>query len=89
MQMGLQVGPAFYAFSRPPFAARLRAAEPLSIAVLVRHLPETADNISHGSIIIFIITVRKNTGSQVAPAREIDDSQKKSPKRTSIGLQES
>ena len=28
--MGLQVGLAFFAVSRPPFAARLRAAEPLS-----------------------------------------------------------
>jgi hypothetical protein len=28
-RMGLQVGPAFFAFSRPPFAARLRTAEPL------------------------------------------------------------
>jgi hypothetical protein len=28
--MGLQESPAFFAFSRPPFAARLRAAEPLS-----------------------------------------------------------
>ena len=28
--MGLPVGPAFFAFSRHPFAARLRAAEPLS-----------------------------------------------------------
>ena len=27
--MGLRAGPAFFAFSRPPFAARLRAAEPL------------------------------------------------------------
>jgi hypothetical protein len=28
--MGLQESPAFFAFSRHPFAARLRAAEPLS-----------------------------------------------------------
>jgi hypothetical protein len=28
--MDLHVGPAFFAFSRPPFAAGLRAAEPLS-----------------------------------------------------------
>ncbi len=28
--MGLQVGPAFFAFSRHPFTARLRAAKPFS-----------------------------------------------------------
>jgi hypothetical protein len=34
--VGLQVGPAFFAFSRPPFAARLRAAEPLSAGASIR-----------------------------------------------------
>jgi hypothetical protein len=29
--LGLQVGPAFFAFSHLPFAAKLRVAEPLSI----------------------------------------------------------
>jgi hypothetical protein len=36
--MGLQVGPAFFAFSRDPFAARLRATEPLSAEAGVEHV---------------------------------------------------
>jgi len=43
--MGLQESPAFFAFSRPPFAARLRAAEPLSAeAGLAPLVPRSGKN---------------------------------------------
>jgi len=44
--MGLQVGPAFFAFSRLPFAARLRAAQPLSAEAGVGRFCKTILNLN-------------------------------------------